>query len=48
MCVKMIDEALKQHDQQLQVDMQTTMNGKHYSSMSGLVEGIKKDISRML
>ena len=48
MCAKMIDEALRQHDQQLQVDVQTTLNGKHYSSMSGLVDGIKKDISRML
>ena len=48
MCAKMIDEALKQHDQQLEIDVQTTLNGKHYGSMSGLVEGIKKDISRML
>ena len=43
MCAKMIDDALRQHDQQVQVDVQTTLNGRP-CTMSGLVSDVKKQI----
>lgn len=43
MCAKMIDEALRQHDQQIEVDVRTTLNGKP-TTMNGLVADIKKQI----
>ena len=43
MCKDMIASALAQHDQQLQVDVQTTLNGAP-CTMSGLVSDIKKQI----
>ena len=47
MCAKMIDDALRQHDQQLEVDVQTTLNGRP-CSMQGLVSDIKKQITSAL
>ena len=43
MCAQMIDDAFRQHDQQLNVDVQTTLNG-HPMTMTGLVSDIKKQI----
>lgn len=43
MCAKMIDDALRQHDQQVQVDVQTTLNGRP-CTMSGLISDVKKQI----
>ena len=43
MCKEMITEALAQHDQQLEVDVQTTLNGRP-TTMSGLVSDIKKQV----
>ncbi len=43
MCAQMIDEALRQHDQQMNVDVQTTLNG-HPMTMTGLVSDVKKQI----
>ena len=37
----MIEDALRQHDQELQVNVQTTLNGKP-TTMTGLVSDIKK------
>ena len=47
MCAQMIDEAMRQHDQQLQVDVQTTLNGRP-TTMTGLVSDIKKQITSAL
>ena len=47
MCAKMIDDALRQHDQQLNVDVQTTLNGRPVT-MGGLVSDIKKQITESL
>ena len=47
MCAQMIDEALRQHDQELQVDVQTTLNGRP-TTMTGLVADIKKQITSAL
>ena len=47
MCAKMIEDALKQHDQQVEVDVQTTLNGKP-CTMNGLVSDIKKQIYEKL
>ena len=47
MAATMIDEALRQHDQQLEVDVQTTLNGKPLT-MSGLVSDIKKQVYEKL
>ncbi len=41
MCEQMIAEALRQHDQQLQVDVQTTLDGRP-CTMNGLVSDIKQ------
>ena len=43
MCAAMIDQALKAHDEQLQIDVQASLNGNSYS-MGGLVSGIKQQI----
>ena len=43
MCKDMIASALEQHDQQVQVDVQTTLNGKP-TTMNGLVSDIKKQV----
>ena len=47
MCKDMIASALAQHDQQLQVDVQTTLNGRP-CTMNGLVNDIKKQITEKL
>ena len=47
MCQEMITKALEAHDQQLEVDIQTTLNGKP-CTMSGLVSDIKKQIAEKL
>ncbi len=41
MCGQMIDEALRRHDQQLQVDVQTTLNGRP-CTMAALASDIKR------
>lgn len=41
MCKDMIASALAQHDEMLQVDVQTTLNGKP-CTMNGLVADVKK------
>ena len=43
MCAKMIDDALRAHDQELEVNVQTTFNGRP-TTMNGLVSDIKKQI----
>jgi len=47
MCAQMIDEALRQHDQDLQVNVQTTLNGRPVT-MNGLVSDIKQQITSVL
>ena len=47
MCKEMISTALEQHDKQLQIDVQTTLNGKPVT-MNGLVSDIKKQLYDML
>ena len=47
MCNQMIQDALRAHDEQLQVDVQTTLNGAP-CTMSGLVSDIKKQITAAL
>ena len=43
MCKDMITSALATHDEQLQVDVQTTLNGRP-CTMNGLVSDIRKQI----
>ena len=43
MAETMINQALKDHDEQLQIDIQTSLNGSPVS-MSGLVADLKKQI----
>ena len=43
MCNQMIQDALRAHDQELQVDVQTTLNGRP-CTMNGLVSDIRKQI----
>ena len=43
MAAAMIDQALREHDEQLQIDIQTSLNGSPVS-MSGLVADLKKQI----
>lgn len=43
MCKEMITEALAQHDQELQVNVQTMLNGRP-TTMTGLVSDIKKQV----
>lgn len=47
MCKDMINSALQAHDEQLQIDVQTTLNGAP-CTMSGLVSNIKKQITSAL
>ena len=47
MAQNMIDQALKEHDEQLQIDVQTTLNGNS-CSMPGLISDIKKQITAAL
>ena len=43
MCAQMIDEALRMHDQQVEVDVKTALNGRP-CTMSGLISDVKKQI----
>ncbi len=43
MCAQMIDEALRMHDQQVDISVNTTLNGRP-CTMSGLVSDVKKQI----
>ena len=47
MCQEMITKALEAHDQQLQIDVQTTLNGKPLT-MNGLVADVKKQVTEMM
>ena len=47
MCQEMITKALAAHDEQLQVDVQTTLNGKPVT-MNGLVADVKKQVYETL
>ena len=47
MCKQMITSALQQHDEQIQVDVQTMLNGRP-CSMQGLVSDIKRQITSAL
>ena len=43
MCAKMIDEALRMHDQQVDISVNTTLNGRP-CTMNGLIADVKKQI----
>ena len=47
MCKQMIASALQEYDQQVQVDVQSMLNGRP-CTMSGLVNDIKKQITEKL
>lgn len=47
MAATMIEQALKEHDEQLQIDLQTTLNGRSVS-LPGLVSDMKKQITAAL
>ena len=47
MCNQMIQDALREYDSRLEVDIQTTLNGKP-TTMNGLVSDIKKQINDAL
>ena len=47
MAAAMIEQALKEHDEQLQIDVQTTLNGRSVS-LPGLVNDMKKQITAAL
>ena len=47
MAETMIDEALKNYSEQVQLDVQTTLNGKPLT-MSGLVADVKKQVTEMM
>ena len=47
MAAQMIDQALREHDEQLQIDIQTTLNGRSVS-LPGLVSDIKKQVTAAL
>ena len=47
MCQEMITKALAAHDEQIQIDVQTTLNGKPLT-MSGLVADVKKQVTDMM
>lgn len=47
MAEAMIDEALKNYSEQVQLDVQTTLNGKPLT-MSGLVADVKKQVTEMM
>ena len=43
MAAAMIQDALREHDQQVELDVQTTLNGRP-CTMSGLVSDIRKQV----
>ena len=47
MCEKMINDALQKHDQEVQVNVQTTLNGRP-CTMNGLVADVKKQVYAVL
>ena len=47
MAETMIDEALKNYSEQVQLDVQTTLNGKPLT-MGGLVADVKKQVTEMM
>ena len=47
MCKEMIAQALFEHDQQLDINVQTTLNGKP-CTMNGLVSDIRKQLDAMI
>ena len=47
MCKEMITKALAEYTQEVQLDIQTTLNG-HPTTFSGMIEGLKKDIVKKL
>lgn len=47
MTKEMITKALEEYNQEIQLDIQTTLNG-HPTTFSGMIEGLKKDIVRKL
>lgn len=47
MALLMIDNALKEHDEKLQLDIQTTLNGRSVS-MPGLISDMKNQIMTAL
>ena len=47
MTKEMITKALAEYNQEIQLDIQTTLNG-HPTTFSGMIEGLKKDIVRKL
>lgn len=47
LAASMIDQALREHDEKLQIDVQTTLNGRA-CSMPGLVSDIKNQITAAL
>ena len=47
MAEAMIEEALKNYSEQVQLDVQTTLNGKPLT-MSGLVADVKKQVTDMM
>ena len=47
MAETMINEALRNYSEQVQLDVQTTLNGKPLT-MSGLVADVKKQVSEMM
>ena len=47
MTAMMIDQAMREHDEQLQIDVQTTLNGRSVS-MPGLISDMKNQIMTAL
>ena len=47
MAKEMITKALAEYNQEVQLDIQTTLNG-HPTTFSGMIEGLKKDIVKKL
>ena len=47
MAETMIDEALRNYSEQVQLDVQTTLNGKPLT-MGGLVADVKKQVTEMM
>ena len=47
MAETMIDEALRNYSEQVQLDVQTTLNGKPLT-MGGLVADVKKQVTDMM
>ena len=47
MAETMIDEALRNYSEQVQLDVQTTLNGKPLT-MSGLAADVRKQVSEMM